>query len=76
MTAALSIVTSLLLWGVPLVLLGLAVVMYVARVNEDAERQARVRQHEEADRRLRVIRSEAVEKMLWIALSSHWDGDA
>jgi cytochrome c-type biogenesis protein CcmH/NrfF len=73
MRAVLSVVIPVLFWGMPLVLLGFFVVAYVAQVNEDAQRQAQVREREEAERRLRAIRSTAAEKMLWIALSSHWE---
>jgi hypothetical protein len=73
MRAVLSVVIPVLFLGAPLALLGFFVVAYVAQVNEDAERQARVRERGAADRRLRAIRLEAAERMLWIALSSHWE---
>lgn len=77
MKAAFSVVIAVLCLGVPLALLGFFVVAYVAQVNEDAERQAEVRERGEANRRLRAIRLEAADRMLWIALSSHWeDNDA
>jgi hypothetical protein len=75
MKAALSVVIPVLFWGVPLLTAGFFAVMYVAQVNEDAERQARVREREEAHRRLRAIRMKAADEMLWIALSSRWEAD-
>jgi hypothetical protein len=77
MKAALSVVIPVLFWGVPLLALGFFAVMYVAQVNEDAERQAEARQREEFHRKLRAIQLEATEKMLFTALASHWeDADA
>jgi hypothetical protein len=72
MRAVLSVVMLVLVCGVPLVLAGFFIVMYMAQVNEDAARAAQAREREEVHRKLRAIRNRATEEMLWIALSSHW----
>jgi hypothetical protein len=73
MRAVLSIVIPVLFWGLPLMVFGFFLALYVAQVNEDAERQARVREREEAHRKLRAIGLEATDRMLWIALASRWE---